>query len=336
MSKLKVKEVLMPCATRIGVFANTLKAYPEMFVATTNKMVLAPTAEDIALRLPNALSLGKLYQIQLKFRNELRSSPSLIRGCEFIMKDCYMFFSSKRVLLAEFKLVMAEYQLVFRTLGVRSVVAISGGGPLTANHSFEFVTANRAMTNTSCCVHAHSLVVSSARYLNFTTDYAAAYKVLTDRSYLQLTGLELAHTFMFSKAPQLNVWFASFGIGVSRLLGYTLKSVPRNSDLTAVCNSVVLNVAAGARTRGYARYVYCVLRCTALDCALFEAKAHVSVLLGTLKRLPPKLVIFVNVPVYKFLVCAEPQMPKMCALRRASDLQCALTLAHTIEKARVC
>ncbi len=204
MSKLEIKEVVMPCATRTNVFANRLKTHPELFVTTNNNMVLAPTAEDIVLSLSSALTLGKLYQIQLKFRNEARAGSSLIRSCEFIMKDCYMLFNNRRALLTEFKRAMNEYKLLFRTLGVQIVVTVGDGKLLGARHSFEFIAPCARLSNTSCYLHAHSLALRSARYLSFTEEYVITHKVLINKSYLRLTGLELAHTFMFTKLARAN------------------------------------------------------------------------------------------------------------------------------------
>ncbi|AUG33749.1 Proline--tRNA ligase [Candidatus Hodgkinia cicadicola] len=331
MSKLGIKEVLMPCATRADVFADRLKTHPELFVTTNNNMVLAPTAEDIVLLLAGALTLGKLYQIQLKFRNEARTSSNLIRACEFIMKDCYMLFNNRRTLLAEFKRAMTEYKLLFRTLGVQIVVALGDGKPLGACHSFELIAPCARLSNTSCYLHAHSLALSSARYLSFTEEYVTAHKVLINKSYLRLAGLELAHTFMFTKLARANAWFASLGIGVSRLLGYALNLESKELDLLSVCNTAIINVARSLSAPQYARYIYCVLRCSTLSCVMFETKVHNNIILGILKRLPPKLILFVNVPVHGFLIRAEPQARQVCVGRRAHSLQFVLALAHALE-----
>ncbi|AHL30881.1 MAG: Proline--tRNA ligase [Candidatus Hodgkinia cicadicola] len=336
MSKLEIKEVLMPCASRAAAFASRLRTYPELFMITNNNMVLAPTAEEIALSLCSALTLGKLYQVQLKFRNEPRASANLIRSCEFIMKDCYMLFNNRRVLLTEFKRAMSEYKLLFRALGVRVVGAVGDGKLLGACHSFEFVAPCAHLFNTSCYLHVHSLALSSARYLSFTEEYVAAQKVLITESYLRLTGLELAHTFVFAKLVRANAWFASLGIGVSRLLGYVLNSNSKHLDLLSVCNTAIINVANALNAPQYTRYIYCVLRCTALSCVMFETKAHNSVLLGILKRLPPKLIVFVNVPSYGFLMRAQPQAHQTRVFRQTRNLQFVLALAHALELRSVC
>ncbi|ATW06041.1 Proline--tRNA ligase [Candidatus Hodgkinia cicadicola] len=335
MSKLEIKEVLMPCANRTNVFANRLKTHPELFVITNNNMVLAPTAEDIVLSLSSALTLGKLYQIQLKFRNEARAAPNLIRSCEFIMKDCYILFNNRRALLTEFRRAMTEYKLLFRTLGVQTVATVGDGKLLGARHSFEFIAPCTRLSNTTCYLHAHSLALPSARYLSFTEEYVIAHKVLTNKSYLRSTGLELAHTFMFNKLAHANAWFASLGIGVSRLLGYILNLESKNLDLLSVCNTAVINAAYALNAPQYTRYIYCVLRCTTLSCIMFEAKVHNNTLLGILKRWPPKLIVFVNVPSHRFLMRAQPQACRTRAFKHMHNLQSVLALAHALETTNV-
>ncbi|XXN13764.1 MAG: aminoacyl--tRNA ligase-related protein [Candidatus Hodgkinia cicadicola] len=338
MSKLEAKEVLMPCAVRASLFANRFKSHPKMFITTANKLMLAPTAEDIALSLPNMLSLGKLYQIQLKFRNEPRPSANLIRGYEFVMKDCYMLFANRRKLLTEFKLMTSEYNLVFKQLGIKTISVIGDGSALLAKHSFEFVAPGTKLWNTSCYVHIHSLCTTSARYLSFAEDYVINHKVIVDSSYLRLTGLELAHAFIFNKPARASAWFASLGVGISRMLGFVLKSKPQNWALLAVCSVVVLNVARAQAAAAFALYVYCVLRCTKLNSVTFRTKLNTKVLLGMLKRLSPKLIVFVDLPVCGFLVRAEPQVNclSVCAYKRALSLQRALALAHILEQASIC
>ncbi|ATY93592.1 Proline--tRNA ligase [Candidatus Hodgkinia cicadicola] len=333
MSKLEIKEILMPCAVHNNVFAKAYKLKPNMFIIGENKLTLAPTAEEIALSLPSILSLNKLYQIQLKFRNETRPCAGLIRGYEFIMKDCYVMSRTKRALLLEFKRIMTEYKQVFRYLGVRCAITIASSNSLNAEHSFEFVVPSVLFTS-SYFVHAHALTINKIQYLNFTQEYVERNKVLITLHYLSLTGLELAHTFVFGKIPKLNAWFASFGIGISRMLGFALKHKLSCSKLLTVCDVAVLRVARLAAN--FARYVYCTLRCTTLNCVLFETGVHISKLLGMLRRLPPMLIAFVNVPLYKFLVKLEPQTHQIFALKRTHNLLHTVTFVHALKAARVC
>ncbi|WGS83546.1 MAG: hypothetical protein P3M72_00290 [Candidatus Hodgkinia cicadicola] len=334
MAKIGAHEVLMPSAISANVVATSLKANAELFIKTATKLVLVPTSEDVALALPTALALAKLYQVQSKFRNELRPSHNLVRSYEFIMKDCYMLFSFKHVLMAQLQLAMAEYLLVFKKLGINSIQAVADGGLLTSKHSFEFAAPSAFTAATTYYVHKHTLKLTHCppRYLSFSKEYVLKHKIAIDASYLRMAGLEIAHAFAFNKIKRLNAWFASLGIGVSRIVGYALKTKPNNSSLLTVCSVAVLNATKLNKLRslkGYPRYVYCVLSCSKLSCALFESKLHNSKLLGVLKRFPPKLIMFVNAPASNFPIEAVQQ--PACGLTLRCSLAQALKLAHCLE-----
>ncbi|XXM93414.1 hypothetical protein AAHH86_00245 [Candidatus Hodgkinia cicadicola] len=334
MAKLGVNEVLMPSAISADVLAASLKTGAEAFIKTVTKLVLVPTAEDIVLALPTALALAKLYQVQSKFRNELRPSHSLVRSYEFIMKDCYILFSIKRSMMAQLKLVMVEYLLAFKKLGINATQALADGGLLASRHSFEFVAPSAFTSATTYYVHKHTLKLAHRppRYLSFSKEYVLKHKIAINASYLSMAGLEIAHAFAFNKIKRLNAWFASLGIGVSRLVGYALKAKLNNTRLLAVCNTAVLNTAKLNELnslRGYPRYVYCVLSCSKLSCVVFETKLHNSKILGVLQRLPPKLIMFVDAPSSNFLIRAAAQPSYELTL--SCSLAQALKLAHYLE-----
>ncbi|XXM93620.1 hypothetical protein AAHH87_00670 [Candidatus Hodgkinia cicadicola] len=334
MARLGANEVLMPSAISADVLATSLKANAELFIKTVTKLVLVPTAEDIALALPTAKALAKLYQVQSKFRNELRPSHNLVRSYEFIMKDCYMLFSFKHEAMAQLKLAMVEYLLAFNKLGVSATQAVADGGLLASRHSFEFVAPSAFAAATTYYVHKHTLKLErySPRYLSFSKEYVLKHKIAINTSYLRMAGLEIAHAFAFNKIKRLNAWFASLGVGVSRLVGYALKTKLNNSSLLAVCSVAVLNATKLNKPnglRGYPRYVYCVLSCSKLSCVLFETKLHNSKILGVLKRFPTKLVMFVNASASNFSIEAAPQPAS--GLTLCCSLDQALKLAHYLE-----
>lgn len=70
-----------------------------------------------------------LYQIQTKFRNEIRPRFGLMRGREFLMKDAYSFDVDKESALKSFSIMKEIYISIFKRLGIefRSVSADSGG-----------------------------------------------------------------------------------------------------------------------------------------------------------------------------------------------------------------
>ncbi len=85
------------------------------------------------------------YQIQTKFRNELRSKSGLMRGREFIMKDMYSFAITQAQHDEFYALVQAAYKRVYERLGLgeRTVMALASGGSFS-KYSHEFQTFSEA------------------------------------------------------------------------------------------------------------------------------------------------------------------------------------------------
>lgn len=80
-----------------------------------------------------------LYQIHLKFRDEVRPRFGLIRGREFVMKDGYSFHSSYEDLDREFELMEHTYRKIFDELGVDYAVVDADSGAIGGSGSKEFM-----------------------------------------------------------------------------------------------------------------------------------------------------------------------------------------------------
>lgn len=79
-----------------------------------------------------------LYQIQTKFRDEIRPRFGLMRGREFIMKDAYSFDRDMQGAQAAYALMFDAYQAIFRRLGVNFRVVQADSGNIGGNQSQEF------------------------------------------------------------------------------------------------------------------------------------------------------------------------------------------------------
>ena len=79
-----------------------------------------------------------LYQIQSKFRDEIRPRFGVMRGREFLMKDGYSFHSSFADLEREYKKMYDTYSRIFTRLGLkfRAVAADTGSIGGTGSHEF--------------------------------------------------------------------------------------------------------------------------------------------------------------------------------------------------------
>ena len=79
-----------------------------------------------------------LYQIQNKFRNEMRFTGGLLRTREFVMKDLYSFHSDKEDLKKFFNKVLIAYDRIFRRCGLKAVKSEASGGVFTKEKTYEF------------------------------------------------------------------------------------------------------------------------------------------------------------------------------------------------------
>src|SRR5437868_1020575 len=79
------------------------------------------------------------YQIQMKFRDEIRPRFGVMRSREFIMKDAYSFHMSLESLQATYKDMYLAYSRIFDRLGLkyRAVEADTGAIGGSASHEFQ-------------------------------------------------------------------------------------------------------------------------------------------------------------------------------------------------------
>ena len=82
-----------------------------------------------------------LYQIQTKFRDELRAKSGILRGREFIMKDLYSFHADEKDFEEYYKRMIEAYQNVFKRSGVDAIVTEASGGAFSEkSHEFQVIT----------------------------------------------------------------------------------------------------------------------------------------------------------------------------------------------------
>jgi len=80
-----------------------------------------------------------LFQIQTKFRDEIRPRFGLMRGREFMMKDAYSFHTSEEDLDREYQNMYQTYCRIFDRLGLKYRVAEAEGGLIGGTYSQEFL-----------------------------------------------------------------------------------------------------------------------------------------------------------------------------------------------------
>jgi len=107
--------------------------------------VLGPTHEEVVTDLiRNELSSYKqlplnLFQIQTKFRDEVRPRFGVMRSREFVMKDAYSFHTSQESLQETYEVMYRAYSQSFSRMGLdfRAVQADTGSIGGSASHEFQ-------------------------------------------------------------------------------------------------------------------------------------------------------------------------------------------------------
>ncbi len=108
-------------------------------------LVLGPTHEEVV----TLLAAGEihsyrqlpctLYQIQTKFRNEIRPRFGLMRAREFIMKDAYSFDADEAGVEVRYRAMYNAYVRIFRRCGLRAKPVEADSGAMGGSVSHEFM-----------------------------------------------------------------------------------------------------------------------------------------------------------------------------------------------------
>ncbi|MEP3857752.1 MAG: proline--tRNA ligase [Porticoccus sp.] len=105
---------------------------------------LGPTHEEVITDLVrNQLRSYKqlpanFYQIQTKFRDEIRPRFGIMRAREFLMKDAYSFHADQASLQQTYDTMHAAYTAIFNRLGLDFRPVLADTGSIGGNHSHEF------------------------------------------------------------------------------------------------------------------------------------------------------------------------------------------------------
>jgi len=81
---------------------------------------------------------ANLYQIQTKYRDEIRPRFGLMRGREFIMKDAYSFDTDEATALKSYDLMYDAYKAIFDRLGLQYRIVEADAGNIGGSKTHEF------------------------------------------------------------------------------------------------------------------------------------------------------------------------------------------------------
>ena len=200
-----------------------------------------------------------LYQIQWKFRDEVRPRFGVMRGREFLMKDGYNFDLTREDALHAYNRHMVSYLRTYERMGLTAIPMRADSGPIGGEDTHEFLVL--ASTGESevffdSAVTALRLGVRDIDYADrdqvaavcaeFTTLYArtdethdeAVFARVPEERRKVARGIEVGQIFYFGtkysgpmgalvvndRGERVPVHMGSHGIGVSRLLGAIIEA----------------------------------------------------------------------------------------------------------------
>jgi prolyl-tRNA synthetase len=173
------------------------------------EMCLGPTHEEVITDLVKSFVQSyrqlpvTLYQIQTKFRDEMRTRFGIVRACEFIMKDAYSFDRDAAGLKKNYDLMYDAYQTIFKRCGLDVVIVQADSGAMGGDMSHEFLVAAPIGEDTIKDDKGNSQVaIELGHIFQLGTKYSQAQGAL----------------FLDVDGKQKPMIMGCYGIGVSRII----------------------------------------------------------------------------------------------------------------------
>src|SRR5436309_3468265 len=151
MDRAGAMEVLMPALQppeiwqRSGRYQTASEVLFRLQDRAKREWLLGPTHEEVittlvASEIGSYRQLPKIfYQIQTKFRDEIRPRFGLMRAKEFIMKDAYSFDASDEAAQTSYQKMYDAYVRIFRRCGLNTLAMEADTGVMGGKFSHEFM-----------------------------------------------------------------------------------------------------------------------------------------------------------------------------------------------------
>ena len=253
------QEILMPMvqpsdlwkeSERFNEYGKELLVFSDR---SKREFVLGPTHEEVVSDIFRSYPISyknlpiNFYQIQTKFRDEIRPRFGVMRAREFIMKDAYSFDINKKGLEESYKEMKNAYIKIFNEIGLEYRVVNADSGNIGGDKSEEF----------------HVLAESGEDLLAISDESSFAANVETfdqkeDPSGLIgrpspdgkgkliiKRGIEVGHIFQLGQkysnkmkvlvkdenATEIPIFMGCYGIGITRILGACIE---QNNDKNGI------------------------------------------------------------------------------------------------------
>ena len=200
------------------------------------EVALSPTHEETVVPiLKNYVTSYKdfplvVYQIQNKFRMELRAKSGILRGREFVMKDMYSFHTSQEDFENFYEKMKDVYKSVFQRVGIGHLTYMTfASGGTFSKYSHEFQTITSAGEDTIYVDEEKSIAVNKEVFndevlgqLGLHKEKLAEHRAIEVGNIFDLKTKYSAPfdlSFTDEKGEKHTVLMGCYGIGLGRLLG---------------------------------------------------------------------------------------------------------------------
>ncbi len=183
------------------------------------------------------------YQIQSKFRNELRAKSGLLRGREFVMKDMYSFSIDQQQHREFYELAAKAYFKIYKRLGLGDITyrTYADGGIFSTEFSDEFQAISPIGEDLIYIDKEKNIAINKEIYNEATLKKLG----LKAENLVQETAVEVGNIFHLNskytdalelyysdpKGQQKSIIMGSYGIGISRLMGLLAELFADNKGL---------------------------------------------------------------------------------------------------------
>lgn len=239
MNATGAQELLLPALHPLENYIQTGRAEIDVLFYTElsggKKLVLGQSHEEIVTPLIKKFVNSyrdlpiAVYQIQTKFRNELRAKSGILRGREFVMKDCYSFHADEKDFEHFYELQKKTYMQIFQRAGIGDqtfLTSASGGTFSKYSHEFQTVTDAGEDTIHICesCTMAINDEIKNETPLCIGcggNEFRTAKSIEVGNIFPLKTKFSDAFEFTFQddQGNQHSVIMGCYGIGLGRLMG---------------------------------------------------------------------------------------------------------------------